>query len=72
MRNSRPSYMLDHYFSNHFKWSNDFDRIQKIHIDGLVNYSRTKTSIRAGLEYINNYIYFTSDAFLPKKYDKQI
>ena len=72
MRNSRPSYLLDHYFSNHFKWSNDFDRIQKIHIDGLVNYSRTNTSIRAGIEYINNYIYFTSDDFLPKQYDKQI
>lgn len=71
-RNNRPSYLLDHYFSNHFKWNNDFDRIKKVHIDGMVSYSKTKTSIRAGIENISKYIYFTNEDYLPRQYDKQL
>lgn len=72
IKNSRPSYLLDHYFSNHFKWSNDFDRMQKVHIDGLLSYSRTNTSVRVGIEHINNYIYFSSEDYMPRQYDKQL
>ena len=71
-RNNRPSYLLDHYFSNHFKWNNDFDRIKKVHIDGMVSYSKTKTSIRAGIENISKYIYFTNEDYLPRQYDQQL
>lgn len=72
IRNSKPSYLLNHYFSNHFMWNNDFDRIQKVHIDGLINYSRTNTSVRVGIEHVNNYIYFSSEDFMPRQYDKQL
>lgn len=72
LRNNRPSYLLDHYFSNHFRWNNDFDRIQKVHIDGSIFYSPTNTTLRAGIEHINNYIYFSNEDFLPRQYDKQL
>lgn len=71
-RNNRVSYLMDHYYSNHFKWSNDFDREQRLHIEGMLSYSRTKTTVKAGIEHINNYHYFTSEDYLPKQYDKQL
>ena len=72
IRNNRPSYMLNHYFSNHFKWNQDLDRTQKVHIDGLISYSRTGTSVRAGIEHINKYVYFSAEDFIPRQYDKQL
>lgn len=72
IRNNRVSYLLDHYFSNHFKWQNDFDRTQRVHMEGLFSYSRTNTSIKAGIEHINKYVYFDGSDFLPRQYDKQL
>lgn len=72
LRNNRPSYLLDHYFSNYFRWNNDFDRIQRVHVDGMINYSRTNTSVRAGIEHVNNYIYFSAEDFMPRQYSKQL
>lgn len=71
-RNTHPSYMMNHYFSNHFKWSEDFSPIQKFHIDGTAKLSRTLTSVRAGIEHISNYIYFDSKDFKPYQYGGQI
>ena len=71
-KNSHPSYMMNHYFSNHFKWSEDFSPIQKYHIDGFAKLSRTMTSVRAGIEHISNYIYFDSKDYKPHQYDGQL
>ncbi len=38
----------------------------------MVSYSKTKTSIRAGIENISKYIYFTNEDYLPRQYDKQL
>ncbi|MBP5214015.1 MAG: putative porin [Bacteroidales bacterium] len=71
IRNSRVSYLMDHYFSNHFRWSNDFDREQRVRMEGKVSYPRTHTSVRVGIEHINNFHYFGTD-FLPAQYGSQL
>ena len=71
MKNDRVSYLMDHYFSNHFRWSNDFSREQKVRLEGKISYPRSHTSVRAAIEHINNYHYFGSD-FLPREYGKQL
>ncbi len=69
--NNSVSYLMEHYFSNHFRWSNDFDREQHIRIEGKLSYPRTHTSVRVGIEHINNYHYFNED-FLPAQYGSQL
>lgn len=72
MRNTRVSYLMDHYFSNHFKWSNDFDREQSIRVEGSITYPKSKTTISAGIEHINNYHYFDATDGLPHQFAKQL
>lgn len=70
--NRRVSYLMDHYLSNHFRWDNDFNREQHVRIEGKITYPRTHTSIRAGIEHISNYHYFSADDFRPHEYNKQM
>jgi hypothetical protein len=70
-RNSRVSYLLDHYFSNHFRWSNDFDREQRLRLQGSIAYPRSGTRVSAGVEHVNNFHYFDSEG-LPQQYGRQL
>jgi hypothetical protein len=70
-RNSRASYLLDHYFSNHFRWSNDFDREQRLRLTGTLTYPRSGTQVSVGVEHVNNFHYFDS-LCLPRQYDRQL
>lgn len=72
IRHYKPSYMLSHYFSNHFRWNKDLERINVVHLDGLFCYSPTRSSARVGIEHVDKYVYFSTDDFLPKQYDKQL
>lgn len=70
-RNSRVSYFMDHFFSNHFRWNNDFDREQRLRLQGSISYPRSGTVVSAGIEHINDFHYFNSDG-LPVQYDRQL
>lgn len=61
-KNQAPSYMLNHYLGNHFRWKEDFDMVQRLRIHGEITYPRTGTVISAGIEHIRNYIYFAADS----------
>jgi len=65
------SYMMDHFFSNHFAWSNDFSQEQRVRLEGKFRYSLTGTEAKVGLEHINDYHYFGPDG-LPYEYNDLI
>lgn len=79
-RNLTPSYMLDHYLGNHFRWTNEFDQEQRLRLQGEITYPRTGTTLRAGIEHINNYHFFAIDSlnkyvetdFCPRQYGDQL
>ncbi len=71
-RNHHTSYYWNHYYSNHFRWSNDFDAEQRYRVEGKIAYPRSLTEITAGIEHINNYHYFSAADGLPRQYDKQL
>lgn len=71
MRNANVSYLMEHYYSNHFRWSNDFDKEQQVRVSGRIEYPRTHSSAEIGIEHINNFHYFGTDC-LPHQYDKQL
>ena len=66
-RNSTPSYLLQHYVSNHFVWNNDFGKTRSFRVGGHLFIPWTHTDISAGVENVQNYIYFNSRS-LPEQY----
>ncbi len=71
-RNQKVAYMKNHFFGNHFRWSEDFDPEQRLRLKGTISYPRTGTTISAGFEHINNFHYFSAKDFKPKQYGEQL
>ncbi len=60
--NVHPSYFMRNYLSNHFVWRNDFGKTRKVRFGGSLDIDHTGTSISAGVENVQNLIYFNSEA----------
>lgn len=59
-RNQTPSYILRHYISNHFIWNNDFGKTRSFRVGGHLHIPWTGSDLRAGVENLQNYVYFNS------------
>ena len=64
-RNQNVSYLMNHYFSNHFKWDEDFNAEQRLRLEGKLCYSLTSTEAKVGIEHISNYHYFDATDYMP-------
>lgn len=62
--NVAAPYLMNHYVSNHFIWENDFGKTRRVRFGGKLDIPWTRTEISAGVENIQNYIYF-NDQCLP-------
>lgn len=60
--NLSAPWLMKNYLSNHFVWQNDFGKTRSFRIGGEVLVGRTGTFISAGVENVQNLIYFNSDA----------
>lgn len=69
--NNEAPYLLRNYISNHFVWKNDFGKIRSVKVGGELFIPWTDTRISAGVENLQNYIYF-DDASLPRQHDGNI
>ncbi len=58
--NDKPYYFYSNYWSNHYRWRNDFRSVMHFHVGGRVSYPTTwlKPSVDINFENITNYIYF--------------
>ncbi len=68
MWNHTPDYFYDHYYSNHYKWENSFDKTYTMRIGASLDKPdwRLKASINYSI--INKYVYFNELA-LPEQAD---
>lgn len=66
-RNTAQSYFLQHFLSNHFAWNNNFGKTRSFRVGGELNIPWTHTSIEAGFENLQNYVYFNSQG-LPQQH----
>jgi hypothetical protein len=71
VRNDKPSYFLEHYESNHFKWNNNFSNIYRTHVGGTFSIPTRLFSLNVSVENITNYVYFNLQA-LPKQFSGNI
>lgn len=70
-RNTETPYLLNNYISNHFVWQNNFGKSRSIKAGGEIYFPWTKTRISAGVENIQNYVYFNA-LCLPEQYGGNI
>lgn len=73
VRNETPSYYLQHYSSNHFRWENDFTKPFRFYVGGTWSYPTKwfKPCINVGFENITNHIYFDKNG-LPNQHNGNI
>ena len=57
-----PDYYQQHYYSNHYKWDNDFSKISTTTLDGTISIPHWKLNIEAGWTLIKNHIYYDGQA----------
>ena len=65
-RNTEASFLLKNYISNHFAWKNDFGEIRRFRVGGRIEIPRFGTTLSAGVENLQNYVYFNTLA-LPEQ-----
>lgn len=61
-KNTEVPYLLKNYISNHFAWQNDFGKERRFRIGGNIDIPHTGTNLSAGVENVQNLVYFNSDA----------
>ena len=67
MKNESPSFFLEEYNSNHFRWNNHFDRVYRTQIGGIFTIPTRRLKLDVSMENISNYIYFDQNA-MPKQH----
>ena len=70
-KNSEANYYMRRFFTNHFRWKNNFDKEQRYRVAGNLIIPFTRTRLSAGVENITNYLYF-DDESLPQQYGGNI
>ncbi len=55
-----PEYYYQHYYSNHFKWDNDFGKISTTKIQGSLNIPRWRIGARVGYALLSGNVYYDS------------
>lgn len=56
VRNETPAYYYRHYHGRNAWWDNELDKVFRARVEGLLSYG--KTSLKVGIESIQNYAYF--------------
>jgi len=56
-----PTFYYRHYHSRHAWWDNNsMSKILHTRLQGILHYQKTRTTLRIGIDEINNYAYFAS------------
>jgi hypothetical protein len=61
IRNVRPAFFQRHFASRYFAWDQKLNMTQHVHAEGVAAIERTRTRLSAGVESIQNHVYFASD-----------
>ncbi len=71
IKNTTPAFFQRHYHSRYFWWDKDLNNIQQFYAGGEINLASTETRISAGVESIQNYVYFGKNGE-PEQHDSNI
>ncbi len=60
-KNLEAPYLMKHFISNHYVWSNSFDKVKRLRLGGEIAVPHTGTTVNVGYETLKSYIYFNND-----------
>lgn len=58
LMNVTPAFYQRHFYSRYFLWDNNFKNTKRFYIGGEANIEASKTKLSAGVESIENYVFF--------------
>jgi hypothetical protein len=61
IKNLTPNYLQKHYHSKYFWWDKNFGNIRRVFAGGKLYIPFTNTTLSAGVENLQNYVYFDKD-----------
>jgi len=64
-----PDYLLTQYYSNHYRWENNFNSEKRTSLNFSLKYPFYKTEIGTRFNLLSDYIYFNTEA-LPTQYNQ--
>ncbi|MBF6628137.1 MAG: putative porin [Proteiniphilum sp.] len=69
LKNLRPKYLQENYYSKYFRWNHDFGDIRRVYVGGKLHIPFTNTTVSAGVENLQNFIYFDQDKNIAQESD---
>jgi hypothetical protein len=61
LKNITPAFFQRHFYSRYFWWENNLKNTRQVYIGGEAKIEATKTTISAGVENMENYVFFNSE-----------
>lgn len=71
VRSDEPSWILQHYHSNHFRWENNFGKVYRTNAGGTFSIPTRHFSANVSVENITRHVYF-NEAALPTQFDGNV
>ncbi|MDH6312071.1 hypothetical protein M2137_000834 [Parabacteroides sp. PFB2-10] len=68
VKNVAPAFFTRHYLSRYYRWDNNFRNEQQMYVGGSVHIEKTRTTLFAGVNSIQNHVYFGSKG-VPLQHD---
>ncbi len=71
IKNLHPDYFLEHYYSNHFYWSNQFQNEYRTRLYGSLEIPSLGFNVNLQVENLTNYVFFNEQA-APDQWNGQL
>ncbi len=71
INNMVADYFQEEFYSNHFRWNNNFSMEQRMDVNGSIISSKAKLKLTGNYAIINNFIYNNYDG-IPSQTDKEL
>ncbi|MDI9604239.1 MAG: putative porin [Bacteroidota bacterium] len=69
IKNLRPKYLQENYFSKYFKWNKELGDTRRVYLGGKLHIPFTNSTVSAGVENLQNFIYYNRDRMLSQEGD---
>lgn len=69
IKNLKPKYLEENYYSKYFRWNHDFGDIRRVYAGGSLHIPFTNTTLSAGVENLQNFIYYNADKLIAQEGD---
>ena len=69
IKNLKPKYLENSYHSKYFSWNNSFGDIRRVYLGGKLTVPFTNTTISAGVENLQNFIYLDQNKSIAQESD---